>query len=67
MLFRSCIEKGTTAKQRLMTGTLATLPAKVREAAFTTPTLILVGEVIAHRREPALREYWQTLDAAVNG
>ncbi|MDH4247148.1 MAG: uroporphyrinogen-III C-methyltransferase, partial [Deltaproteobacteria bacterium] len=63
----ACIEKGTTARQRLRTGTLETLPAKVREAQFATPTLILVGDVVAHRREPALREYWQTLDAAMNG
>jgi len=37
---------GTTAQQRTVTGTLATLPRLASEARVKAPTLIIVGEVV---------------------
>src|SRR5919106_3111463 len=39
------IEEGTRAEQRVVTGTLADLPEKVREADVKSPALLIVGEV----------------------
>ena len=39
------IEEGTRATQRVVTGTLADLPAKVRAANVKSPALLIVGEV----------------------
>lgn len=39
------IEEGTRATQRVVTGTLADLPAKVRAADVKSPALLIVGEV----------------------
>lgn len=39
------IEEGTRAQQRVVTGTLADLADKVREAAIQSPALLIVGEV----------------------
>ena len=39
------IEEGTRAEQRVVTGTLADLAAKVREANIQSPALLIVGEV----------------------
>ena len=39
------IEEGTRAEQRVVTGTLADLPAKVRAADVKSPALLIVGEV----------------------
>lgn len=39
------IEHGTQAKQRVVTGTLQDLAAKVRDAGVETPALLIVGEV----------------------
>ncbi len=45
------IERGTTQYQRVITGTLATLPEIVSAQDITPPTLIVVGEVVAlHKR-----------------
>jgi uroporphyrin-III C-methyltransferase/precorrin-2 dehydrogenase/sirohydrochlorin ferrochelatase len=39
------IEEGTRAEQRVVTGTLADLADKVREADIQSPALLIVGEV----------------------
>src|SRR5450631_3685432 len=41
------IEQGTLPQQRILHGTLATLPAQVAGAALHGPTLIVVGETVA--------------------
>ncbi len=41
------IEKGTTAQQRVLVGTLASLPQLVAAGDFHGPTLIIVGEVVS--------------------
>jgi uroporphyrin-III C-methyltransferase/precorrin-2 dehydrogenase/sirohydrochlorin ferrochelatase len=41
------IQQGTTPRQRVITGTLASLPAQVAAAALHAPTLIIVGEVVS--------------------
>ncbi|QHS09854.1 siroheme synthase CysG [Sinimarinibacterium sp. NLF-5-8] len=43
------IEHGTTVQQRVITGTLATLPALVEQAGLTGPSLLIVGEVVQLR------------------
>ncbi|MEJ2532568.1 MAG: siroheme synthase CysG [Halioglobus sp.] len=40
------VERGTLAGQRVLTGTLATLPAVVAAAGARAPTLIIVGDVV---------------------
>lgn len=40
------IEQGTSRHQRVFTGTLADMPAKVANAGVKAPTLIIVGEVV---------------------
>jgi len=41
------IQQGTTSKQRVVTGTLASLPAIAAEAKLQAPTLIIVGSVVS--------------------
>lgn len=41
------IQQGTTRHQRVITGSLADLPAKVAGAGVKAPTLLIVGEVVA--------------------
>jgi uroporphyrin-III C-methyltransferase/precorrin-2 dehydrogenase/sirohydrochlorin ferrochelatase len=43
------IQQGTTPRQRVLTGDLATLPDIVRRSNVTAPTLIIVGEVVRLR------------------
>jgi len=43
------IQQGTTPQQRVLTGTLASLPAIVRESGVKAPTLIIIGEVVRLR------------------
>ncbi len=43
------VQQGTTARQRVLTGTLATLPACARDAGLKPPTMIIVGEVVRLR------------------
>ncbi len=43
------IQQGTTPQQRVLTGTLDTLPEIVRNAKVKAPTLIIVGEVVRLR------------------
>ncbi len=40
------VQSGTTRRQRVLTGDLATLPAKVAAAGITSPALIIVGTVV---------------------
>ncbi|MBX9915675.1 MAG: uroporphyrinogen-III C-methyltransferase [Nitrosomonas sp.] len=40
------IQQGTTQKQRIVTGTLQTLPDLAQTAHLTPPTLIIVGQVV---------------------
>ncbi len=43
------VQQGTTATQRVVTGTLATLPELAARAALHGPTLIIVGDVVRLR------------------
>ena len=43
------IQQGTTAQQRVLTGTLATLPDIVHRSEVKAPTLIIIGEVVRLR------------------
>jgi uroporphyrin-III C-methyltransferase / precorrin-2 dehydrogenase / sirohydrochlorin ferrochelatase len=43
------VQQGTIATQRVVTGTLRTLPARAERAALHGPTLIIVGEVVRLR------------------
>jgi uroporphyrin-III C-methyltransferase/precorrin-2 dehydrogenase/sirohydrochlorin ferrochelatase len=43
------VQQGTTQAQRVVTGTLATLPGLVAKAKMHAPTLIIVGEVVRLR------------------
>jgi len=43
------VQEGTMPQQRVIAGTLATLPALVREQGAHAPTLIIIGEVVRLR------------------
>jgi len=43
------IRWGTTPEQKVLTGTLANIEARMREAGFKPPALIVVGEVVGLR------------------
>ena len=43
------IQQGTTANQRVVTGTLATMPDQVEQEKIKAPTLLIVGEVVELR------------------
>ena len=59
----AAISRATLPDQRVVKGTLATLPARVRDAALPAPTLLIIGEVVARAVEsPAMTAM---LDAAV--
>ena len=45
------ISRGTTARQRTVTGTLATIADLVDDAALASPALIVVGDVVSLRDE----------------
>jgi uroporphyrin-III C-methyltransferase/precorrin-2 dehydrogenase/sirohydrochlorin ferrochelatase len=40
------VQQGTTARQRVVSATLSTLPERARAAALEPPTLIIIGEVV---------------------
>jgi len=40
------VQQGTTKNQRVITGTLSTLPEKVKTEKVVPPTLIIIGEVV---------------------
>ncbi|ADE15761.1 uroporphyrin-III C-methyltransferase [Nitrosococcus halophilus Nc 4] len=41
------VQQGTTSQQRVLTGTLATLPGIVKGEEIHAPTLIIIGEVVS--------------------
>jgi uroporphyrin-III C-methyltransferase/precorrin-2 dehydrogenase/sirohydrochlorin ferrochelatase len=43
------VQQGTTRHQRVITGTLATMPGQIEGAGIKAPTLIIVGEVVTLR------------------
>jgi uroporphyrin-III C-methyltransferase/precorrin-2 dehydrogenase/sirohydrochlorin ferrochelatase len=45
------VQQGTTQTQRVVTGTLGTLPARVAKAKLHAPTLIIVGNVVRLREK----------------
>ncbi|MCG6932615.1 MAG: siroheme synthase CysG [Gallionella sp.] len=47
------VQQGTTKNQRVITGTLATLPEKAEVEQLHAPTLIIVGGVVTLRRKLA--------------
>ena len=47
------VQQGTTARQRIVTATLATLPKEAKAAMLQPPTLIIVGSVVQLRRKLA--------------
>jgi uroporphyrin-III C-methyltransferase/precorrin-2 dehydrogenase/sirohydrochlorin ferrochelatase len=47
------VQQGTTRHQRVMTGTLSDIAAKVSEAGFKAPTLTIIGEVVKLREKLA--------------
>ncbi len=44
------VQQGTSRDQRVVTGTLADLAAKVAKAKLRAPTLTIVGSVVTLRR-----------------
>lgn len=55
------VQKGTQRSQRVVTGTLRTLPALAAQARLAPPTLIIVGEVV--RLRDKLKWFERTLQA----
>lgn len=51
------VQQGTTARQRVVTGTLANLPARAAAAVIRPPTLVIVGEVVRLRDKLAWFEH----------
>ena len=47
----AAIQWGTTAKQRVVTGTAMTLPGKCKDAKLRPPAMILIGEVVRLREQ----------------
>jgi len=47
----AAVERATTPKQRVVTGTLTTLPGRAAHAGLKPPALIIVGEVVKLRGE----------------
>ena len=47
------VAQGTTSKQQVVTGTLASLPASIKNTSITAPTLIIIGEVVSLRNKLA--------------
>ncbi|OGA51340.1 MAG: uroporphyrinogen-III C-methyltransferase [Betaproteobacteria bacterium RIFCSPLOWO2_12_FULL_62_13] len=58
------VEKATTPSQRVITGTLASLPERVRSAAAKPPTLVIIGEVVKLR---ARLDWFRSLPGVVLG
>lgn len=59
------VQKGTQRCQRIVTGTLHTLPALAAQARLAPPTLIIVGEVVRLREK--LKWFERTLEAHSSG
>jgi uroporphyrinogen III methyltransferase/synthase len=45
------IHRGTTPRQRTLTGTLADINARVKESGLKPPAVIVVGQVVAYRSQ----------------
>jgi uroporphyrin-III C-methyltransferase/precorrin-2 dehydrogenase/sirohydrochlorin ferrochelatase len=45
------VQQGTTPTQRVVTGTLGTLPARAAKASLHAPTLIIIGNVVRLREK----------------
>lgn len=45
------IEQGTTAQQRVITGTISSLPEKIDHLAIKPPTLMIIGTVVSLREQ----------------
>lgn len=54
------VERGTTKKQRVFTGTLCTMPDKLANETVQAPTLIIIGEVV--KLQSSLAWYNPTVD-----
>jgi uroporphyrin-III C-methyltransferase/precorrin-2 dehydrogenase/sirohydrochlorin ferrochelatase len=50
------IERGTTPEQRVIVGTVATLPDKAAQARCVAPSIVIIGEVVNLRRQLAWYE-----------
>ncbi len=57
------VQQGTTPSQKVVTGTLATLPQQATEAQLKPPTLIIVGKVVSLQGKLA----WFTPDQEAEG
>ena len=47
------VQDGTIASQKVMVGTLTDLPDRVKTSGFTSPCLIVIGEVVKLHHELA--------------
>lgn len=56
------VQQATTGHQRVVSGTLATLPASAQRAQLHPPTLIIVGDVVALRERLAWFEGGQPVE-----
>ena len=45
------VSKGTTKDQKVVTGTLSTMPSVVKVEKVKAPTLIIIGEVVSLRNK----------------
>lgn len=57
------VQRATTREQRVVTGTLETLPLATFEAGVKPPTLIIIGNVVRLRERLAWFEPWQDTEA----
>lgn len=57
------IQQGTTANQKVVTATLATMVSTLKQHPVQAPTLIIVGEVVSLRKKLAWYEQQGDLDA----
>ncbi len=58
------VQQATTWRQRVLTGTLATLPAIVKTAKPRPPTLIIIGEVVKLHKKLGWFEPYETVTVA---
>jgi len=58
------VQEGTTPRQRVIAGTLQTLPVLVLESGVHAPTLIIIGEVVKLRDR---LKWFETAEAVAHG
>lgn len=58
------VQNGTLGSQKILTGTLADLPARAAESGFVSPSLIIVGDVV--RLQPSLSWFQPESTAALD-